>query len=70
MTLTPYRVTLPYDGVVRARCFLSPYLPSPCKLEIRHGQQLLMVGFNTQNVTKDLGNIDCSSEGRCTIISQ
>ena len=70
MIVTPYRVTLPYDGVVRARCFLSPYLPSPCKLEIRRGQQLLMVGFNTQNVTKDLGNIDCSSAGQCTIASQ
>ena len=64
MTLTPYRVTLPYDGVVKAKCFLSTYLPSPCKLEIRHGQQLLMVGLNTHNVTKDLGNIDCSSAGQ------
>lgn len=64
MIVNPYRVTLPYTGVVRATCFLSSHLPVPCKLEISHGDKPLMEGWNVYKATKELGNIHCASAGQ------
>ena len=67
MTLTPYRVSLPYAGVVKAKCFLAGHLPTPCKLTITHSNRTLLVAKTTHHITKDLGDVTRAHGGQCAM---